>query len=261
MGHRVLHQPTQPVGEVAAEVRRLVADMFDTMEAADGVGLAANQVGVAAAPVRLRLPRRGGRRAARRRASTRCSRRRPGRRPCPIREDDEEGCLSVPGEQFPTGRAGAGRGSPAPTSTARRWRRGHRVPRPLPAARDRPPRRRCSTSTGWSAATRRAGQAAVTRPRLGRAPAAGLGPVGGQGRGRLSRRPAGRVRLRTPGSPRAQAVPPTSPWGTGWPRRPALWSSKAWTSSARVFITNGPAHAIGSRSGRPPRRTTSIPAA
>ena len=45
IGHKALHQPTKKVKEVTDEIRTLVADMFDTMEAANGVGLAANQVG------------------------------------------------------------------------------------------------------------------------------------------------------------------------------------------------------------------------
>lgn len=46
IGHKALHQPTKKVREVTPEIRVLVADMFDTMDAAKGVGLAANQVGV-----------------------------------------------------------------------------------------------------------------------------------------------------------------------------------------------------------------------
>jgi len=37
---------SQPVGAIDAEVRRLVADMFETMYAAPGIGLAAIQIGV-----------------------------------------------------------------------------------------------------------------------------------------------------------------------------------------------------------------------
>ena len=46
IGHKALHQPTKKVRDVTDEIRTLVDDMFDTMEAAEGVGLAANQVGV-----------------------------------------------------------------------------------------------------------------------------------------------------------------------------------------------------------------------
>ena len=46
VGDPVLHTPTRPVTVYDDALRELVADMFDTMAAADGVGLAANQVGV-----------------------------------------------------------------------------------------------------------------------------------------------------------------------------------------------------------------------
>ena len=45
-GDPVLHRPASPVTEVTDEVRRLVADMYETMDEAPGVGLAAPQVGV-----------------------------------------------------------------------------------------------------------------------------------------------------------------------------------------------------------------------
>ena len=41
----VLLKPTRPVAEVDDDVRRLVEDMRDTMYAAPGIGLAANQIG------------------------------------------------------------------------------------------------------------------------------------------------------------------------------------------------------------------------
>ena len=47
LGSPVLRQRSAEVGAVDDEVRRLVDDMFETMDAARGVGLAANQVGVA----------------------------------------------------------------------------------------------------------------------------------------------------------------------------------------------------------------------
>ena len=47
LGSPLLRQQAVPVGAVDAEVRELVADLFETMRAARGVGLAANQVGVA----------------------------------------------------------------------------------------------------------------------------------------------------------------------------------------------------------------------
>jgi peptide deformylase len=47
LGSPVLRQHSQEVKTVDDEVRRLVEDMFETMDASRGVGLAANQVGVA----------------------------------------------------------------------------------------------------------------------------------------------------------------------------------------------------------------------
>ena len=47
LGSPVLRQRSAEVGAVDEEVRRLVEDMFETMDAAKGIGLAANQVGVA----------------------------------------------------------------------------------------------------------------------------------------------------------------------------------------------------------------------
>lgn len=45
-GDPVLRNPTQPVGEIDAALQKLIDDMVDTMYAAPGVGLAANQVGI-----------------------------------------------------------------------------------------------------------------------------------------------------------------------------------------------------------------------
>jgi len=42
----VLQQKTEPVSEYDAELQKLIDDMIETMYAAPGVGLAANQVGV-----------------------------------------------------------------------------------------------------------------------------------------------------------------------------------------------------------------------
>src|SRR6202167_1110859 len=43
----VLQQPGEPVTEFNAELRKFVADLFETMYASQGIGLAAQQVGVA----------------------------------------------------------------------------------------------------------------------------------------------------------------------------------------------------------------------
>ncbi len=45
LGSPILRQETRVVGAVTDDIRRLIADMFDTMYAAKGIGLAAPQVG------------------------------------------------------------------------------------------------------------------------------------------------------------------------------------------------------------------------
>jgi len=45
-GDDVLRRPAEPVTEIDASLQKLIDDMVDTMYAAPGVGLAANQVGV-----------------------------------------------------------------------------------------------------------------------------------------------------------------------------------------------------------------------
>jgi peptide deformylase len=108
VGDPVLHNPTAPVTQTPEELAQLVADMYETMDVANGVGLAANQVGVSLRLFVYDCPDRDG--------DGKVTRRRgcvvnpvletseiPETMPDP--EDDDEGCLSVPGERFPTGRA------------------------------------------------------------------------------------------------------------------------------------------------------------
>ncbi len=45
LGSPVLRQRATEVGQINDEVRQLVADLFETMRADDGIGLASNQVG------------------------------------------------------------------------------------------------------------------------------------------------------------------------------------------------------------------------
>ena len=45
-GSQILRKPCPPVKEVNDEIRELVGDLFDSMRAAEGVGLAAPQIGV-----------------------------------------------------------------------------------------------------------------------------------------------------------------------------------------------------------------------
>ena len=104
VGDPVLHQPTRAVETFDDELRVLVDDMFDTMAAANGVGLAANQVGVDLRLFVYDCPDDGG---VRRRGLVVNPVLETSERPetMPDPENDQEGCLSVPGESFPTGRA------------------------------------------------------------------------------------------------------------------------------------------------------------
>ncbi|MQA93368.1 MAG: peptide deformylase [Streptosporangiales bacterium] len=94
LGDPVLRTPADPVRDFGPALRTLVDRMFQAMYAADGVGLAAPQVGVG-----LRLfvyDVQDGR---------------PGMVANPVltvddpaEQLDEEGCLSIPGHQYPTAR-------------------------------------------------------------------------------------------------------------------------------------------------------------
>ncbi len=84
LGSPVLREPSAPVAEVTAEVRRLVEDMFETMDAAEGVGLAANQIGQA---VRIAVVDAEG---------SRITMINPVISEASGKEREEEGCLSIP---------------------------------------------------------------------------------------------------------------------------------------------------------------------
>jgi len=94
LGDPVLREPTKPVASFDEALRRLAADMVETMHAAPGVGLAANQVGLSIACF-VYDDREGH----------------AGFVANPeISELDgtdtiEEGCLSIPGPFHPTARA------------------------------------------------------------------------------------------------------------------------------------------------------------
>jgi len=107
-GEPVLHRPASRVESFDSELAQLVDDLFDTMDAAHGVGLAAPQIGVGRRLFVYEmanedgLPPRGvvinpilalGKI--------------PQERPDPDLET--EGCLSVPGESFPLKRANEAR--------------------------------------------------------------------------------------------------------------------------------------------------------
>lgn len=103
-GDPVLHEPTKEVGQPVEELAELIADMHETMDAAHGVGLAANQIGV---PLRLfvyHCPDGDQMRRGTVINPVLETSEIPKTMPADDGEDDE-GCLSVPGYSWPTGRA------------------------------------------------------------------------------------------------------------------------------------------------------------
>ena len=92
----VLHRPCTPVTEFGRDLRRLVLDMFASMEAADGVGLAANQIGVDARVFVIDCPDAEGNDVVGYVVNPVLTLVEPvGEEPA--EEVTEEGCLSVPG--------------------------------------------------------------------------------------------------------------------------------------------------------------------
>jgi hypothetical protein len=114
VGDPVLHRPCVPVERFDDELARLVDDMFASMYAADGVGLAANQVGVGLRVFVYDCPDAEGLNQVGVVVNPTLQELRPEDRRL---DESDEGCLSVPDH-----------------------RGGHRDDGPLPAARDRPPR-------------------------------------------------------------------------------------------------------------------------
>lgn len=102
-GDPVLHTKAEPVKEITSEIRALIDDMFETMDAAPGVGLAAPQIGVGLRifvydyefeETRLR--------GVAINPELRISQVEAGE---PDPETESEGCLSIPTERFPLKRA------------------------------------------------------------------------------------------------------------------------------------------------------------
>lgn len=100
-GEEVMHRPARPVTAYDDELHRLVSDMVATMYAADGVGLAACQIGVDLAVFVFDCPDADGERHT----GVVCN---------PVAtqpegadrrlDDDDEGCLSYPGAFVPCAR-------------------------------------------------------------------------------------------------------------------------------------------------------------
>ena len=119
-GDPVLHNPTEPVTEPidSPELQQLIADMYETMDVAHGVGLAANQVGVNKRLFVYHCPDTDGPNGSAKQLGAGESGMRKGCVINPVLEtseipktmpsdtgEDDEGCLSVPGYGWPTGRA------------------------------------------------------------------------------------------------------------------------------------------------------------
>lgn len=103
-GEPVLHTRAQEVEVFDDELRQLVADMFETMDKAPGVGLAAPQIGVGLRVFTYDYADDNG--AERRGVIINPNLELGPILDEPADEDTEiEGCLSVPGERFPLKRA------------------------------------------------------------------------------------------------------------------------------------------------------------
>jgi len=136
-GQAVLHRPCAPVTMFGPELAALVDDMFASMRAADGVGLAANQIGVDLRVFVYDCPdATGGRQAGH---VVNPVLRVPKALAPPMTE--AEGCLSVPGQHAMITRPALA----AVTGLDVRGPAGHRHrdrdAGPVPSARGRPSRR------------------------------------------------------------------------------------------------------------------------
>jgi peptide deformylase len=112
VGDPVLHTATELVPVAAdsslpTDLVDLITNLYETMDAAYGVGLAANQIGVGLRVFVYDCADERGQSARRRGVVVNPvleTSEVPETMPDPD-NDDDEGCLSVPGESFPTGRA------------------------------------------------------------------------------------------------------------------------------------------------------------
>ena len=103
-GEPVLHQRALEVEQWNDELKQLVEDMFETMDEAPGVGLAAPQVGVGLRIFTYDYPDDSGneRRGVLINPVLELG---PVSDELPDEDTESEGCLSVPGERFPLKRA------------------------------------------------------------------------------------------------------------------------------------------------------------
>jgi peptide deformylase len=96
--HPTLRHPSKPLKRVDAELRKIVAEMFELMYEHEGVGLAANQVDL---PYRLFIANVEGNPEA---EEAECVFINPVLSGGRGQEEDEEGCLSIPGVYAPVTR-------------------------------------------------------------------------------------------------------------------------------------------------------------
>ncbi|TNF53359.1 MAG: peptide deformylase [Nitrospiraceae bacterium] len=87
---KVLQEKTSPVSDFTTELRRLIDDMVETMYAAPGIGLAANQVGIPKQVIVIDVSGRGE-------SSDLITLVNPRIIEASGESEIEEGCLSVPG--------------------------------------------------------------------------------------------------------------------------------------------------------------------
>lgn len=100
IGHRALEQKARKVRDLGADLHTLIADMMETTEAASGAGLAAPQIGSRLRVFVYRCEDGDG--ILRSGHVINPVLERFG--PLELEEETLEGCLSVPGEGFPTAR-------------------------------------------------------------------------------------------------------------------------------------------------------------
>ncbi|GLX02375.1 peptide deformylase [Microtetraspora sp. NBRC 16547] len=101
VGDPVLHRPCAPVTRFDEELAALVEDMFASMYAAEGVGLAANQIGVGLSVFVYDCPDETD--EFRKGVVVNPTLVTPGSGERRL-EDGDEGCLSVPGQRAPLAR-------------------------------------------------------------------------------------------------------------------------------------------------------------
>lgn len=104
-GEPVLHRRASEVTEIDAEIRSLVEDMFETQDAARGVGLAAPQVGVGLRIFTWTFEDSGDAPSRGHVINPVLTRIGKTSQEDPDPDQESEGCLSVPGYSFPLKRS------------------------------------------------------------------------------------------------------------------------------------------------------------